>query len=141
MKEKPIKDMYVIGCDFYPFPHHERYDQGKLVCIRCEFNKKFSCEIPIDEFFDKLYRGKVNIIAYKKEDMEELLKEVKHLNDWFKNSREGKYHFYVRRLNKGTNTFRLIRTNSSGNFHSQNKKLMGYYFDIKPAKGYIKQPH
>lgn len=134
MKDKPISQMYIIGCDFSPFDK-EKFKQDTYECVQVE-NGMYSNLIEKNSLLLPKYRNKIRIIAYRKDQLDQLEKEINILNEMHKDAKKGKYHFYIKKLNSGNNYFKLIPTKTSGNFHSQNKKLHGYYFDIKPTKSF-----
>ena len=134
MKDKPISQMYIIGCDFSPFDK-EKFKQDTYECIQVE-NGMYTNLIEKDSLLLPKYRNKVRLIAYKKEQLDQLEIEINILNEMHKDSKKGKYHFYIKKLNSGNNYFKLIPTKSNNTFHSQNIKLIGYYFEIKPTKNY-----
>ena len=141
MKDNPISQMYIICCDFFP-DKSLGYEKEKYECIKVEYNKgMFVRNIEKDSLFVGKHRNKIRLIAYKKESMEELKKEINILNSEYANNKNGnRWHYYIKKLNSGNNYFRLIPTKTSSSFHSINPNLVGYYFDIKPTKNY-KEPN
>jgi hypothetical protein len=133
--------MYIVCCDFFP-AQSLGYKQEKYECVRVEYNKSwYTNNVEKDSFFVNGNANKIRIIAYKKELLKELKREINILNSEYSTSADGsKWHYYIKKLNSGKNYFKLIPTGTGSSFHSMNKALVGYYFDIKPTKNY-KEPN